>query len=268
MSGELFELELFGEGMERRYRRARPEVEAMPWGTMDPKDYPEAALLRARKQWTGAAFQEHRTGIACASALRSLMECRAPLDLIAMASRFPLDEVVHVELCARMAMELGGGTEITHDPDEMIVDAPPELRPMMRAADKVVRYFCVGEALSIPLLRGTWKAAKHPLPRAVLGRIVKDEAAHGVFGFAFLEWAIDDYSEDERAHLGRAADRTIRAIQRQWKGIEKGRAADYDEKMGDALGWMQTDSYLELAKKSMEDRVRAPLREYDIPISA
>jgi hypothetical protein len=268
MSGELFELELYGEGMERRYRRQRPEVEAMPWGSMNPKDYPEAALLRARKQWTGAAFQEHRTGIACASALRSLLECRAPLDLIAMASRFPLDEIVHVELCARMAMELGGGTEITHDPDEMIVDAPAELRPLMRAADKVVRYFCVGEALSIPLLRGTWKAARHPLPRAVLGRIVKDEAAHGVFGFAFLDWAIDDISTDERAHLGRAADRTIRAIQRQWKAVEKGRSAAYDEKMGDALGWMQSDAYLELAKKSMEQRVRAPLREFDIPISA
>jgi hypothetical protein len=138
----------------------------------------------------------------------------------------------------------------------------------MRAADKVVRYFCVGEALSIPLLRGTWKAAKHPLPRAVLGRIVKDEAAHGVFGFAFLDWAIDDISTEERAHLGRAADRTIRAIQRQWRGIEKGRTADYDEKMGDALGWMQSDAYLELAQKSMEQRVRAPLREFEIPISA
>jgi hypothetical protein len=29
-AGELFELELYGEGIERRYRKMRPEVEAMP----------------------------------------------------------------------------------------------------------------------------------------------------------------------------------------------------------------------------------------------
>ncbi len=203
MAGELFELELFGGGIERRYRKMRPEVEAMPWGTLDTDGIPEAALVLARKQWTGAAFQEHRTGIACAATARLLFECRAPLDLIAMASRFALDELVHVELCARMAMELGGGTEILHDPDALIVDADPELRPCSRAADMIVRFFCVGEALSIPLLRGTWNAARHPLPRAVLGRIVRDEAAHGTFGFDFLDWALPMLS-DARSRARRA----------------------------------------------------------------
>jgi hypothetical protein len=89
--------------------------------------------MAARKSWTGAAFQEHRTGAACAETLRCMIEARAPLDLIAVASRFPLDEMVHVELCARMAMELGGGTEILHDPDEMILRANPDLSPLLRA---------------------------------------------------------------------------------------------------------------------------------------
>jgi hypothetical protein len=155
MVAELFELELLGGGIERRYRRMRPEVEAMPWGTLDTTPIPEVALVLARKQWTGAAFQEHRTAIACAATARVLLECRAPLDLIAMASRFVMDELVHVELCARMAMELGGGTEIRHDPNTLIVDAEPDLPPLLRAADLIVRSFCVGEALSIPLLRGT-----------------------------------------------------------------------------------------------------------------
>ncbi len=268
MPEELFELELFGEGIERRYRKMRPEVEAMPWGTLDVSGIPENVLVLARKQWTGAAFQEHRTGIACCAALRALLECRAPLDLIAMASRFPLDEVVHVELCARMAMELGGGTEIVHDPDDLIVEAGEGLSPLMRAADMIVRFFCVGEALSIPLLRGTWHAARHPLPKAVLGRIVKDEAAHGTFGFAFLDWADPDLTTEDKAHLGRAADRTIRAIKKQWLSIEKNRNTAYDQSVGDALAWMQSDDYLALAAKSMEQRVRRPLRERGIHPSA
>src|SRR5437868_15194251 len=168
MAAELFELEIFGGGIERRYRRMRPEVEAMPWGTLDVHGIAEKALVLARKQWTGAAFQEHRTGIACAATARALFECRAPVDLIAMASRFVLDELVHVELCARMAMELGGGTEIIHDPNRLISEPDASATPLMRAAECIVRFFCVGEALSIPLLRATWHSANHPLPRAVL----------------------------------------------------------------------------------------------------
>lgn len=268
MTGELFELELFGDQVERRYRKLRPEVEAMPWGTFDTSGLSEASLVLARKHWTGAAFQEHRTAIACAATLRGLLECRAPLDLIAMAARFPTDELVHVELCARMAMELGGGSEITHDPDVMIVDGPKDASPLLRTSDMVVRFFCVGEALSIPLLRGTWHAARHPLPRAILGRIVKDEAAHGVFGFLYLDWALERHDRADLEHLGRAADRAIGAIKRQWAALRKRRSAHYDASMGDALGWMDSDTYLALAARSLEEKVRRPLLERGVPLSA
>ncbi len=265
--GELFELELFGEGVERRYRKLRPEVEAMPWGTIDASAIPEAERIAGRMAWTGAAYQEHRTGVACCATLRALMEARAPLDLIALATRFPLDEMVHVELAARMAMELGGGTEIRHDPDRMILDASASLRPLVRAGDMVVRFFCVGEALSIPLLRGTWHAVSHPLAKAVLGRIVKDEAAHGTFGFTFLDWAMPHYSVEDRAHLGRAADLAIQFIARQWQDLARRRTPGTDV-AGAALAWMKTDDYLSLARRSLATKVIAPLVQRGIPITA
>ncbi|MEO6418778.1 MAG: ferritin-like domain-containing protein [Polyangiaceae bacterium] len=264
--GELFELELFGGAIERRYRRMRPEVEEMPWGTIDVTGIPERDLLGARKAWTGAAFQEHRTGVACAVTLQALIEARAPLDLIAMATRFPLDEMVHVELCARMAMELGGGTEIVHDPDHLVLHGDPSVSPLTRAAELVTRFFCVGEALSIPLLRGTWKAAKHPLPRAVLGRIVKDEAAHGTFGFSFLDWALPQLTEAEIAHVGRHADLAIAFIVRQWVGLRKRKPRKAGP--GDALAWMESEPYLALAEKSMREKVVEPLRSRGLAISA
>jgi len=181
---------MLGDLFERRYRKMRPEVEAMPWGTLDTKGIPEPAVILARKAWTGAAFQEHRTGIACAATLRALLECRAPLDLIALAARFPLDEIVHVELCARMAMALGGGAELRYADSAICADANPALPPLLRATELVVRNFCVGEAVSIPLLHGAWMHATHPLAHAVLGRIVRDEAAHGIVGWSFLDWAL------------------------------------------------------------------------------
>ena len=131
MTGELFELELLGGTTEQRFRRMRPEVEQMPWGTLDLTNATEEACIAARRAWTGAAYQEHRTALACAMTLKALIEARAPLDLIAIAARFPLDEMVHVELSARMAMEFGGGTEIVHDPKHMVDGPNPDASPLM-----------------------------------------------------------------------------------------------------------------------------------------
>jgi hypothetical protein len=263
--GECFELEICGGKTERRYRNMRPEVEAMPWGSLGGIAMSDDARVMAQRAWTGAAYQEHRTAVACAATLRAMLEARAPIDLVAVATRFPLDEMTHVEMCARMAMEMGGGTEIRYDPQDVVSDAPDGAPNLIRCADLVVRFFCVGEALSIPLLRGAAKAARHRLPRAVLNRIVKDEAAHGVFGFTFLDWADDRLGEAEKKFLGESADRAIEATKSTWVEIGKQPRAT---EMSDALAWMQTDEYLETARRSMQRYVVEPLRARGIPIAS
>lgn len=257
MIEELFELELVGGSVEQRYRRMRPEVEAMPWGTLRPDALPPDVLEAARRSWTGAAFQEHRTGAACAATLRSLIEARAPLDLVALASRFPLDEMVHVELCSRVAMELGGGVSLTYRPDELVADVGAGCDPLMRAAHQVVCFFCVGEALSIPLLHGTWQAATHPLTRAVLKRIVTDEADHGTFGWAFLDWVLPHLDPDDLRALGRTAAQAIAGVEANWAEI-RARPPTSDVYASD-LGWMQTEAYLQLAQRSLQRSVLQPL---------
>lgn len=261
--GELFELELFGEGIERRYRRLRPEVESMPWGTLRTDDYPEHVVVAARRAWTGAAFQEHRTGASCALTLRALIEARAPVDLIAIACRFPLDEMVHVELCARLAMELGGGSEVRYDPHALVYEPARDQTPRMIASELVVHNFCVGEALSIPLLRGAAKAAAQPLTRSVLARIVRDEALHGSFGWSYLEWAAPLHDAAERAQLSALAARSIRGVLRNWDHLRR-ELIDGERPKAHALGWMQTRDYLSLAARSLAQKVLAPLVRHGI----
>lgn len=266
MSAEVFELEMLGGSVEKAYRSQRPEVEAMPWGTIDPSRYPPELVEAAQKAWTGAAYQEFRTGAACAATLQSLIEARAPIDLIALASRFPLDEMVHVELCSRLAMEFGGGVELVYDPDEMVASFGDEAdEPLLRAAHQVVAYFCVGEALSIPLLHGTWKACTHPLTRAILKRIVQDEADHGTFGWSFLDWALVHLEPHEVAALGQTADRAIAGVLQNWEVIRQ-RPPGEENHVHD-LGWMQTQPYLELAARSLRRLVIKPLVERGIPVT-
>ncbi len=266
MSTELFELELLGGTLERRYRKARPEIEAMPWGTLDASAYPADLVAAARKAWTRAAFQEHRTADAMALSLKALIEARAPLDLVALATRFPLDEICHVELCSRMAMELGGAYPIAHDPEHLIVEPLAGVDPLLRCADLVVRFFCVGEALSIPMLRGTARAAEHPLPRAVLSRIVRDEAAHGAFGWLFLDWAMPHFSEEDKEVLARAADVTIGYAKANFDEIRKRPRGP--KSAVHSLGWMETEQYLALADRSLERNVIRPLKKRGIPITS
>lgn len=259
---ELFELELLGGATERRYRRARPEVEALPWGTIERRDFDPQVLLAARRSWTSAAFQEHRTAAACSATLRALVEARAPLDLIGGFARFPMDEIVHVELCARMAMELGGGTELRHAPSAMCADADAALPPLSRACELVVRNFCVGESLSIPLLHGTWVRTTLALPRAVLGRIVRDEAAHGVAGWTFLDWVLPLLSQAELLLIQRTALSAVAEIRRLW--VELRQRPQSLGRDGHALGWMATDEYLELAARSLQRRVITPFGDRGI----
>ncbi|MBL8934835.1 MAG: hypothetical protein JNM69_09790, partial [Archangium sp.] len=75
---ELFELSMWGGAVERRYRQLRPEVEQLPWHDFDVSKATPEALLSARRTWTEAAFQEHRTGAACAASLQALIAARAP----------------------------------------------------------------------------------------------------------------------------------------------------------------------------------------------
>ena len=256
----LFELSMWGGAVERRYRSLRPEVESLPWDSFSLEGASPQAVLSARSTWTEAAFQEHRTGAACAATLQALITAQAPIDLVAMASRFTLDEMVHVELCARLASLFGGGAPIAYDPKQVIALPDPSLSPLLSAAELVVRNFCVGEALSIPLLRGSWHAARQPLIKAILSRIVKDEAAHGAFGWIFLDWADEALTEADRAHLARQAALTIDGVVERWAGL---RATD-DEHDEQRLGWMESKSYLELARRSMQKAVLEPLVERGI----
>ena len=256
----LFELSMWGGAVERRYRKLRPEVEDLPWDSLDLSRASPAAVLAGRTTWTEAAFQEHRTGAACAATLQALISARAPIDLVAMASRFSLDEMVHVEMCARLAQLLGGGAPIAYDPKAIIVLPAPELSPLLAAAELVVRNFCVGEALSIPILRGSWHATKQPLIKAILARIVKDEAAHGAFGWIFLDWADQELNDQDRVHLSKQTALTMDAVIERWAFIP----LVEDETEEDRLGWMEKKTYVSMARRSLRKAVLEPLSAHGV----
>lgn len=270
---EPFDLEWMGGVSEKYFRRIRPNVDELPWGTLDAKRYPIELVDRARVSWTEAAYNEYCTAVAFSELLGALLAAKAPIDLIGMASDFMADEVLHVELTSRIAMELGGGAPYEIDFDGLGVHPSPELSPLQRANQLVVHVCCVGEAFSLPMLASAYNSALHPLTKQVLQRIVHDEAPHGRFGFLYLDWASEQLDAEERARLGEVAVDTIAQFAPLWQRLTS-RVHDGITTEGfqlehvRELGWTESSLYATRARRAVEQEVVAPLAKYGIELPA
>lgn len=269
---ELFEIDLTEGPASVLHRREFGDLDvAYPWDALDPSRYPPLLVERARIGWTENAFNEFCTAVAMGQLIQALGQARVPLDLWSMACRFPSEEILHVELCARVAMRLGGGAPVRYDPRSLQIALDPSLTPLQRANELIVRLCCVGEALSFPLLSGCMRSAAHPLTRAVLTKIVQDEALHGRLGFLYLDWIAHEFSPSERERLGRIARETIDEYAPLWKRL-RSRVVDGVTSEGFSidhvreLGWMDAESYAALAEASAEDAVAAPLARFGIVV--
>lgn len=264
-----FELEWWGGAPERHFRKVRPGVDDLPWGTLDPARYPPELVDRARVSWTEAAFNEYTTASTFASVLEAMLAARAPLDLIGMASDFIADEILHVELTSRVAMELGGGAPYLVDFDALAFPQGPSLDARARANELIVRVCCVGEAFSVPMLAGAMRSAAHPLTRGVLERIVKDEAPHAQLGWHYLEWASDEMADAERRRLAGAALDMVTRFAPYWQRlssrVEGGVTTEgYRLEHVRELGWMESSDYARVAREAVRSDIVEPLARFGI----
>lgn len=267
-----FELDWLGGPAEALLRRRRPGVEDMPWGTLDAARYPAALVERARASWTEGAYNEYCSGAAFAELAAALLAARAPIDLVAMAGDFVVDEMLHVELNSRMAMELGGGALSLVDYEDLVPRPSPALDPLARASELAVRLCCVGESFTLPILIGCMRAAAHPLTRAVLGRLARDEVAHARLGWLYLDWAADRLDAGERARLAAVAAEGLADYAAELAPPE-GRAVDGVTPEGflvrhiHELGWMEASEYAGVARRAVRDRVIARLGRHGIEVA-
>ncbi|HMF42209.1 MAG TPA: hypothetical protein VKQ32_16155 [Polyangia bacterium] len=207
MSGtRLFELSAIGGPWARRLAPRRAWIDELPWGEPIAGD-----LDDARRVWTRSAFSEYASAAAFAEIAAGLLAAGAPIDVIAAASDFAVDEIVHCELAARLAAALGGAVALEVDLARLV--RPPGARaPLLAVAERIVRTCCVGEALTVPVLNAARRAAASPLFEAALSGIVADEAHHAQLGFWFLDWAAPRLSDADRAHLAGAAEGALAAF--------------------------------------------------------
>ncbi len=212
-----FELSWRGGATAARLRKRRPGADELPWGTLDLTRYPDLHGLEARKIWSNGVFTEYASAAAFSALTTAMLQCGAPVDLIATSADIVVDELFHVELSSRLTMELGGAVPLEFDLAKIAPVTSDGLRPLMRAAEIAITTSCVSESLSVPAMARSRALAEEPLVRAVLDRLLADEGPHARLGFWFLEWAEDELTAAERAQLARLAEDTIAVYAPLWR---------------------------------------------------
>lgn len=209
MTTRAFEISAIGGPWGRRLARHRRWLDAITWPA--PCELDDDTLAALRVLWTRTAFSEYASAAAFAEISTAMLAAGAPIDLVAAAGDFVVDEIVHAEASARVAGWLGGGVDLRVDLERLVRPAQSD-DSLLRAATLIVRTSCVGEALTVPILKLARRLAGNATVAEVLGRIVADESSHAQLGWWFLDWAAPRLTDDARTMLGREAGGALRAF--------------------------------------------------------
>lgn len=247
-----FQLATLGTGpWAHRFEKRRAWIDELPWhdtGSLRARD-----TVVARHVWTQTAFSEYASAAAFAEIAAALLRANAPIDLVAAAGDFVVDEILHAEVAGRIANALGGAVPMEVDLDRL-VRPPTGSSALLRAAELVVRTSCIGETLTVPILKLGRELAGSPLIEAALRQVVGDESHHAQLGWWFLDWADDSLSDADRAHLTTVATETIRAF----SPILGGACSE------SGLGVVACDRYDGAFAQALTNHVLAPLAERGI----
>lgn len=263
---ERFELPWMGGAAEHHFRKARPEVEDLPWTKIDPSQYAPAAVERARVAWTEVAINEYRAAAWFTEVVHALLDSKAPLDLVGMASDFLADECSHVEMASRLAMVLGGGVE-RHVDVERFAMRPRGLTAFQRANELVLRISCVEEAFSGGTASVSLETTSHPLPRGVYEAILRDEARHRRLGGLYFEWALRRIDDAELHRLGGVLRDLLNRIKPMWSLPPQSGVAEAPSPDSRALGWLEPSRFAEIAREVVVRDILDPLATIGIEIT-
>jgi hypothetical protein len=207
----IFELEAVGGPWMRRLAGRRAIIDELAWDDLAKEASPDVAE-QARIVWTQSAFSEYASAAAFAEIASALLAAGAPVDLVAASGDFVAEEMLHAELSARVAAALGGAVALEVDLTKLVRPASRSASPLLRAAELVVRTSCVGEALTVPILKRARVEAGVSLVAVVIARILEDESAHAELGSWFLDWAAPRLTDTDRTELGRIAGAALRSF--------------------------------------------------------
>jgi hypothetical protein len=209
--------------------------------------YEPGEVAFARDAWPLRAAEELRSALIFRALARASV--RSPLcagwsaPFLAAAR----DELFHVKLCAAAGERLGAPPP-RYDAGPVRARLAPLADPQRRACALALIEVAVGETISLAMFRAGRRAAREPLTRAALERILVDEVRHQRLGWSAISAWWPALDEPDRAALQEEARAGLGAMEQQIAAP--------------ALRWLQSRArfnprYAELGVLAPEARVEA-----------
>ncbi len=142
---------------------------------------------RVRDEWRARIAAEYTSAAIAQQVTLWLIQAGAPPELIDAGLVIAGDELAHSRLSHEVYVAAGGTEPPALDRDRLGLERhDPRLEIDLLAA--IVRVFCLGETVAVPLFRHLREACTQPIARAALDRILVDEVRHREFGWDTLDW--------------------------------------------------------------------------------
>ncbi len=145
---------------------------------------------RVRDEWRARIAAEYGSAAITQHLVLWLIQIGASPDVIDAGLRIVEDELVHSRMSHEVYVD-AGGTEPPHiDRETLQLGRRAHVALEQDVLRTVVRVFCLGETVAVPLFSHLRAGCTVPSARAALDRILRDEVRHRDFGWLALDWLL------------------------------------------------------------------------------
>jgi len=148
---------------------------------------PEVTTHRVREEWRARIAAEYRSAAIAQQVTLWLIQAGAPPELIDAGLAIVADELAHSRL-SHEVYAAAGGTAPPVIVREHLGLARRDAVLEVDLLSAIVRVFCLGETVAVPLFKHLRAACTEPIARTALDRILVDEVRHRDFGWDTLDW--------------------------------------------------------------------------------
>jgi hypothetical protein len=142
---------------------------------------------RIREEWRARIAAEYTSAAITQQVTLWLIQAGAPPELIDAGLAIVADELAHSRLSHEVYTAAGGTAPPVIVREHLgLTRRDPILELDLLSA--IVRVFCLGETVAVPLFKHLRATCTEPTARTALDRILVDEVRHRDFGWDTLDW--------------------------------------------------------------------------------
>ncbi len=216
-------------------------------------------------EWGRRTEAEYRSAAIAQHVTLWLIQVGAPPDLIRAGLQVVEDELAHSELSAGLVEAAGGGGDPPFIDGSALTFPSPD-GPVLALGLALMRFFCIGETVAVPMFRMLRARATEPRCRQVLDIVLRDEARHRQFGWDGLDWLLAAHEAQISAVVGAALPAMLDEVQDAYGGACEQPLRPLSPAV-EAWGLAPPAAYAETARRSLADDVAPRLRARGLAVA-